>query len=266
MDGATVRLPSGRLLSETTDYAQTRVDERAYLVARTMWVESEGERYFGTIGKALDSLWKTDYEKSTSGISHRLHRNGFTASWTGGKKNSGNFYWQVPSVFPIWNSNRDTVEDDGSSPEAGPVHFTVVTDYMRSLMRAVESGEARTPREYAAQLGWPKNRVKNVAASLKKGGWIEATGNTQAVRYHLTGKPFPHPKPEVEKVVVVNEPKPEPITVSVRELLAETNTGDDIERATGGTVVYDKHGHLLVLKDGKLHTATMSWVLTEVQS
>ena len=275
MDGAKVRLPSGRWLHEITDYADATGDERAYMVARHMFANAEGERFYGNITDALDALWGVG-KVDVNGIPAALHRNGFVASWTGGKRNSGRFYWQVPNVFPAWDSGSSiTVEDDGSMPEAGPVKVRSVRSkrgaghwsrQQQTLMRAIDTDPARHPREYAERTGMNNKLLSSVAGTLEKYGYIERRGKGLASRYFPTAKPFPYRATTRTKAPV--EPKPEPtpepeVKSAWRPNRAETV--DAIERDTGGTVVYDKTGHMLVIKDGRVFRPVQGWTLQEVE-
>jgi hypothetical protein len=291
MDGAKVRMPSGRYISEITDLRNATTDEVAWMVASTMFSHAEGERFYGSIDFAMRLAWDENQpghgyaqrRARARGVSAALHRNGFTHHQDKDKHNGERFFWLVPPVFPAWQSAYSTypyVEDDGAQTTGGPVKQMRVTPQARELMAAIDGHPRKHARDYAKMLGIKASAVSQRARWLRDNGFITVEGNRTSSVYVPTRKPFPRPKGngQTGKTVVIRETQPvsealvgkaeaeaeAEAVVTARELVTEVSKADAIESQTGGTVVYDKAGHMLVVKDGKVYRPVMGWTLEEV--
>jgi hypothetical protein len=272
-----VRLPSGKY-ADQVGLGSLNVSEVAYVVARFMWSHSVDQKFRGSIGYVLMQTWpnaKSAHGPLIKQIPKHLRANGFMNS-----DDASGFFWAVPEHFPNWvepSTSKYVVEDDGSQTEGGPVREHIVTRQMDKLMYAIEDNPFQHARDYAVVTGASPSSVSHVAGTLEKYGYIERKGKRAASRYLPTGKAFPHLRKRNggKKVVVVKaQPETKPPSLPVSQVPEhreadyrrdDANKVEEIEEATGGTVVFTKDGDLMVVKDGKLYLPkpVTTWNLEE---
>lgn len=253
MDGAHIRMPSGRYTYDVTDLRAASIDEVAWLVARFMFSHADdNHRFAGSVGNAMREIWPgQENERWRKQVPRVLRAHGFEPYQDAA---NGRFCWIVPATFPAWTGAGSPSGDDGSQTTGGPVTVRQIkgpretwTKTMVALALAIHEDPARHPAEYAERLGWPGHRVSLVGRTLKAHGYITAPGSTTAVRYYPTDKPLPAkvirkrrratPAPPAEAPPTETPPA----TVTALPVSTATNASvpfpQDAELATLGTIL-----------------------------